>query len=70
MNDATHPSREVAPTNKTPKAVAEKFAAITALTDAFCAMQLNEEYRQVIHRVVAALARKRPSRLLRGKENV
>ncbi len=53
-----------------PKAMAEKFAAITTLIDAFCARHLNEEYRQMIHQVVGALARKRPSPLLRGKENV
>lgn len=55
---------------KIPKAMAEKFAAITTLTDAFSAEYLNEEYRQVIHQVVGALARKRPSPLLKGKENV
>lgn len=32
---------------KIPKAMAEKFAAITTLTDAFSAEYLNEEYRQV-----------------------
>lgn len=53
-----------------PKAMAEKFAAITALTDAFCAHHLNEEYRRMIHRVLGALARKRPSPLSSGKENV
>ncbi|MFY9327769.1 MAG: DUF6398 domain-containing protein [Georgfuchsia sp.] len=53
-----------------PKAMADKFTAITTLTDAFCAQYLNEEYRQVIQRVVASLARKRPSPLLKGKENV
>ena len=53
-----------------PKAMAEKFAAITTLTDTFCAKHLNEEYCQVIHQVVGALARKRPSPLLKGKENV
>lgn len=55
---------------KIPKAMAEKFAAITTLTDAFSAKHLNEEYRQTIHRVVGALARKRPSPLLKGKESV
>lgn len=55
---------------KIPKAMAEKFAAITTLTDAFCAMHLNEEYRRIIQQVVGALARKRTSPLLRGKENV
>ena len=53
-----------------PKAMAEKFAAVTALTDAFCARYLDEEYRLLIHRVVGALARKRPSPLSSGKENV
>jgi len=53
-----------------PKAMAEKFSAITALTDDFCVEKLNEEYRQMIHRVVGALARKRPSPLLRGTEKV
>lgn len=55
---------------KIPKAMAEKFSAVTTLTDAFCTKHLNEEYRQVIHRAVGALARKRPSPLLKGKENV
>lgn len=55
---------------KIPKALAEKFAAITTLTDDFCAKHLNEEYRRVIRRVVSALARKRPSPLLKGKEDV
>ncbi|KAI5915690.1 MAG: hypothetical protein JSR64_13920 [Nitrospira sp.] len=53
-----------------PKAMAEKFAAIAALTDAFCARHLDDEYRVLIHRVLGALARKRPSPLTRGKENV
>lgn len=57
-------------TEKIPRATAEKFAAITALTDAFCEKQLNDEYRMLIHRVVGSLARKRPSPLLKGKENV
>ncbi len=55
---------------KIPKAMVEKFTAITTLTDAFCTSHLNEEYRQVIQRVVGAVARKRPSPLLKGKENV
>ena len=53
-----------------PKAMAEKFAAITTLTDAFCDEKLNDEYREMIHQVVGALARKRPSPLLRGTEKV
>jgi hypothetical protein len=40
--------------------MAEKFAAITTQTDAFCAKHLNEEYRQMIHQVVGALAESAP----------
>ena len=50
--------------------MADKVAAITALTDAFCEKHLNEEYRVLIRRVVGGLARKRPSPLQKGKENV
>ena len=60
----------MSPVESIPRAMAEKFAAITALTDAFCEKQLNDEYRVLIHRVVGNLARKRASPLLRGKENV
>lgn len=55
---------------KIPKSMAEKFTAITALTDSFSKKYLNEEYKVMIHHVVGALARKRPSPLLKGKENV
>jgi len=55
---------------KIPQAMAEKFAAITVLTDAFCAKHLNGEYRQMIQHVVGALARKRPTPLIKGKESV
>ena len=48
---------------KIPKTMADKFAVIAALVDAFCAKHLNDEYRQMIHHVVGALARKRPSPL-------
>jgi hypothetical protein len=55
---------------KIPKSMAEKFTTITALTDSFSKKYLNEEYKVMIHRVVGALARKRPSPLLKGKENI
>jgi hypothetical protein len=55
---------------KIPKAMAEKYAAISALTDAFCTQHLNEECREIIHRILGTLARKRLSSLSRGKENV
>jgi hypothetical protein len=54
---------------KVPIAQAEKYAVITALTDAFTKKHLNDEYLQLIHRAVGALARKQPSPLLKGKEN-
>lgn len=50
--------------------MAERFSAITARTDAFCEQHLNAEYHALIHRVVGRLARKRPSPLLKGTENV
>lgn len=50
--------------------MAEKYSAISALTDAFCTQYLNEEYRELIRRILGSLARKRPSPLSRGKENV
>ena len=55
---------------KIPKAMAEIYSAITALTDAFSGKYLNEEYATVIRRVIGALARKRPSPLAKGKANV
>ena len=55
---------------KIPKAMAETYGAITALTDAFSSKYLNEEYAMMVRRVIGALARKRPSPLARGKENV
>ena len=55
---------------KIPKAMAEIYSAITALTDAFSGKYLNEEYSVMIRRVIGALARKRPSPLARGKGNV
>jgi hypothetical protein len=57
-------------TEKIPKSMADKFAAITALTDSFCEQHLNDQYRSMIHRVVGVLARKRPSPLLKGRDNV
>jgi len=43
-----------------------RFAEITALTDALCREQLNEEYAQVCRAMTATLARKRPSPLTTG----
>ena len=48
----------------------ETYSAITTLTDAFSEKYLNEEYAVVVRRAIGALARKRPSPLARGKQNV
>lgn len=50
-----------------PAAMKETYAAIVALTNAFCAEHLNAEYAQVCRWMTATLARKRPSPLLSGK---
>ena len=60
----------MAQSDKIPKTMVEKFAAIVTLTDSFCTSHLDDEYRQVVRQAVGALARKRPSPLLKGKENV
>jgi hypothetical protein len=47
----------------------EKYAAVIAVTDAFCRARLNEEYGDMARRMAAALARKRPSPLAGGRIN-
>jgi len=54
-NIASNPADHIM-TEKIPNAMAEKFTAITSLTDKFSTQHLNDEYRQMIHRVVGALA--------------
>lgn len=44
-----------------PEAMAEKFAAIPALTDGFCAQPLDAELRRMILRVVGARAAVAPA---------
>jgi hypothetical protein len=53
-----------------PPEVLPKFKAITALTDAFCRQHLNEEYAEMCRRLAIALAQKRPTPLVRGREEV
>lgn len=43
------------------------FEAIVGMTDAFCRDHLNDEYAMLCRNLAAALARKRPSPLLRGQ---
>lgn len=52
-----------------PKTMQEKYATITALTDAFCQAKLNEEYGDMCRQLTAHLCRKRPSPLLSGRAN-
>ncbi len=46
------------------------YAQIVALTDAFCQQHLNDECAVLCRELVAALARKRPSPITRGKPEV
>lgn len=52
-----------------PAAMHLQYAAIVALSDAFCSEHLTTEYAQLCRQMAAALARKRPSPLLSGKAN-
>lgn len=54
-------------TEKVPGQMRSTFDTITALTDEFCREKLNEEYAQLARQVTAALCRKRPSPLARGR---
>ena len=49
-----------------PRALRPDVERVVALTDGFCAEHLDAEYAWLCARVVAKLARKRPSPLLRG----
>jgi len=46
------------------------YDAIVALTDRFCEARLTYEYQMLCRKLAAALARKRPSPLTRGKPEV
>jgi hypothetical protein len=50
-----------------PKELRPIYDQIVTITDAFCVERLNEEYAQMCRKLTAALSRKRPSPLLRGK---
>lgn len=55
---------------KIPSDIRPKYEAITTLTDAFCKRHLNEEYAEMCRRLTDALARKRPTPLVRGRAEV
>ena len=52
---------------KVPEPMQPIFAAIVALTDAFCNENLNTECAEMCRKAAAALARKRPTPLVNGK---
>jgi len=52
---------------KVPQKMEATYQKIVALTDEFCEAQLNEEYAQLARQLTAALCRKRPSPLARGR---
>ena len=52
---------------KVPKKMQSLFDEIAGSTDTFCAQFLYDEYAYVCRKLTAALARKRPSPLLRGR---
>jgi hypothetical protein len=54
---------------RVPKAMKSKFESIHGLTDAFCAAHLNAEYAELARMAIAALCRKRPSPVSRGRDN-
>ncbi len=51
---------------RVPKALRAEAEAIWTLTDAHCVERLDSEYAELCRRLVAKLARKRPSPLVRG----
>lgn len=57
------------PSTRVPAAMQDKFNAIAQAADAFCDQRLNDEYKQLVRLALAALSRKRPSPLLKGKDN-
>ncbi len=54
------------PGQSVPAKMQEKYQAIVALLDPFCQEHLDDEYRGMCLRLVAVLARKRPSPLVNG----
>ena len=54
---------------RVPAALQEKFNAISQATDAFCDLRLNDDYKKMVRAALAALSRKRPSPLLKSKDN-
>ncbi|MBU2602469.1 MAG: hypothetical protein KKA32_09915 [Actinobacteria bacterium] len=53
---------------KVPRAMQARYGAVTAITDRVCGEDLGEEYADLCRKAAAALSRKRPSPLSRGRE--
>jgi hypothetical protein len=58
-----------AKSTRVPAEMQDKFNAIAQAADAFCDQRLNDEYKQMVRLALAALSRKRPSPLLKGKDS-
>lgn len=56
--------------DKVPAAMRPVSEEITAISDAFCADHLDEEYARLARALTAKLARKRPSPLARGDRRI
>jgi hypothetical protein len=54
---------------RVPDSMQSYYQAITEMTDKFCQQALNDDYKTYVRYVTAALCRKRPSPLVRGKIN-
>ncbi len=72
VSASTAPSARLASLRdvRVPKAFRERFEEICALTDRFCAERLDAEYAELCRKLVAKLARKRPSPLERGDPRI
>lgn len=55
---------------KVPKGLEDIHAALTELTDRFCAEHLNPEYAELAQKAILALCRKRPSPLVSGSPRI
>jgi hypothetical protein len=54
----------------TPKSLGQTVDEIEAFTDQFCAERLDAEYADLCRRLIATLARKRPTPLVRGAPRI
>jgi len=53
-----------------PRALDPAYSAIVSLTESVCKEYLNSEYATLARKLAAALARKRPSPIVRGKPEI